>query len=147
MSSVMRRFGAVPRTLTEAGAVERHHGARHADQGARPRHVLEARQRWLRAERGRVRQSAVGELEQGIVAQAVGIVAVLAAGSDHQKAEAQHLGEAVLDALRRARIIDASGQTPGDAKPLLDLTQRQQAAIRGEGAAVEAGDDRLAGDW
>ena len=68
-------------------------------------------------------------LGQGIVPQAVGIVAVLVAGGDHQQAEAQHLGEAVPDALRRARIGDAPGETPRHAEALLDLTQRQQAAI------------------
>ena len=47
---------------------------------------------------------------------------------------------------RRARIVDAGGETPGDAKALLDLTQRQQTAIGREGATVEASDDRLALD-
>jgi hypothetical protein len=44
------------------------------------------------------------------------------------------------------RIVDAGGETPSHAEALLDLTQRQQAAIRREGPAVEAGDDRLAAD-
>ena len=61
--------------------------------------------------------------------QAVGIVAVLVAGGDHQQAEAQHFGEAVLDALRRSRIVDAGGEAPGHAEARLNLTQRQQAAI------------------
>ena len=52
------------------------------------------------------------QLEQWNVPQAVGIVAVLVAGGDHQQAEAQHVGEA-----------------PGQAEAILDLTQRQQAAI------------------
>ena len=78
--------------------------------------------------------------------QAGGIVAVLIAGGDHQQAEAQHVCEAVLDPVRRARIVDAGGEAPGDAEALLDLTQRQQAAIGREGAAVKAGDDRLACD-
>jgi hypothetical protein len=80
------------------------------------------------------------------VAQAAGIVAVLVAGGDHQQAEAQHIGEAVLDAIRRARIVDAFGEAPRHAEALLDLTQRKQAAIGGERAPVEAGEDRLAGD-
>jgi len=56
----------------------------------------------------------------------------------------KHIGEAVLDPLRRARIVDAGGEAPGDAEPLLDLTQRQQAAIGRELATVETGDDGLA---
>jgi hypothetical protein len=63
------------------------------------------------------------------VAQAVGIIAVLVAGGDHQQAEAQHLGKAVLDAIRRARIVDAFGEAPRHAQALLDLTQRKQPAI------------------
>jgi ParB-like chromosome segregation protein Spo0J len=45
-----------------------------------------------------------------------------------------------------SRLVDAGGEAPGDADSLLDLTQRQQAAIGRDGAAVEAGDDRLALD-
>ena len=44
------------------------------------------------------------------------------------------------------RVADAGGKTPGDAKPLLDLPQGQQAAIRGHQRAIEAGLDRLAAD-
>lgn len=58
-----------------------------------------------------------------------GRVAVLVAGGDHQQAEAQHLGQAVADAFVRARIVDARGETSGHAEPVLDLTQRQKAAI------------------
>ena len=61
--------------------------------------------------------------------QAAGIIAVLIAGGDHQQAEAQHVSEAMLDAVRRAGIVDAGGETTGDAEALLDLTQRQQAAV------------------
>lgn len=117
------------RHLAEARAVEGHHGARHADQLAPPRGVLEARQRRLRAERSLVGQAPTGELEQRIVPQAAGIVAVLVAGGDHQQPEAQHGGGAVPDPIRRPRIVDAGGEAPGQAEAFLDLTQRQQAAI------------------
>ena len=113
---------------------------------ARPRRVLQARECGLRAQRGGVGQPPVGELEQRVVAQAVGVIAVLVAGGDHQQAEAQHPGEAVADAFGRARIVDARSEAPRHAEALLDLTQRQQATIGGEGAAVEAGDDRPAQD-
>jgi len=63
------------------------------------------------------------------VPQAVGIVAVLVAGGDYQQAKAQHLGEAVLDQFRRAWTVDAGSEVPGHAEAVLDLTQRQQAAI------------------
>ena len=42
------------------------------------------------------------------------------------------------------RIVDAGGQTIGDRQPALDLAQNQQTAIRGQTAAVEAGDDLFA---
>jgi hypothetical protein len=91
-------------------------------------------------------QASAGELEQRIVPQAAGIVAVLVPGGDHQQAEAQHVGEAVSDPIRRAWIVDASGETFGQAEARLNLAQRQQAAVGGEGSTVEAGDDRLALD-
>lgn len=78
--------------------------------------------------------------------QAGGIVAILIASGDHQQAEAQHVCEAVPAPVRRARIVDAGGEAPGDAEVLLDLMQRQHAAIGREGAAVKAGDERLACD-
>ena len=53
---------------------------------------------------------------------------------------------AVDDTIWCARIGDASGKTVGDAEAGFDLPQRQHAAVRGELAAVETGDDRLATD-
>lgn len=72
------------RHLAEARAVERHHGAGHVEQLTPPRGVLQARQRRLRAERGSVGQAPAGQLEQRIMPQAAGIVAVLVAGGHHQ---------------------------------------------------------------
>ena len=43
-------------------------------------------------------------------------------------------------------IVDAGGETFSHAEARLDLTKRQQATVGGEGSAVEAGDDALAGD-
>lgn len=48
---------------------------------------------------------------------------------DHQQAEAQDVGEAMPDALRRARVVDANDGASGRTERRLDLTQRQQAAI------------------
>ncbi len=86
------------------------------------------------------------QLEHRMAVQAVGIAAVLAAGGDHQQAEAQHVGDAVPHALRQARFIDAGGQALGDAEPLLDLAQHQHARVGGQLPTIEAGDDGLAGD-
>ena len=78
------------------------------------------------------------------MAQAIGVVAVLVAGRNHQHAEPQDLGHAVPDPLGQARIVDAGGQTFGQAEPALNLAQGQQPAVRGEQAAIEAGNNGLA---
>jgi hypothetical protein len=52
----------------------------------------------------------------------------------------------VPDPSRQTWIVDAGGQAVGDAKPPLDLAQRQDAGVGGELPAVEAGDEGLAGD-
>lgn len=43
-------------------------------------------------------------------------------------------------------VVNASGYALGNAEALPNLTQRQQASVGREGAAVKAGDDRLALD-
>jgi hypothetical protein len=45
-----------------------------------------------------------------------------------------------------ARVGQAGGQGLGDPQARLDLAQQQHAAVRGEPAAIEAGDDFLAAD-
>jgi len=50
----------------------------------------------------------------------------------------------VSDLLRHTRVGDAARHATGDAKPLLDLPQRQKTAVGGQQAAVETSNDRLA---
>ena len=69
-------------------------------------------------------------LEYRIDAKIVGDVAVLVAGSDHQEAEPDDVGESVRDLVRCARILDAASETISDAQSLLDLAQHQDAAVR-----------------
>jgi hypothetical protein len=45
-----------------------------------------------------------------------------------------------------ARVLDAGGHAPGDAKPALDLAQSQNPAVGGKPAAVEFDHDILARD-
>jgi len=115
--------------LAEAVAVEADHGLAHAQQLARPRQFLEARDGRLRTQRGTARQAAEGELEGRVVAQAVGVVGVLVAGGDHQHPEAQDVSHAVDDTLGCARIGDAGGETVRDAQVGFDLAQRHDAAV------------------
>ena len=132
--------------LPETAAVQPHHGAGHAQQDTNVRQVLEPRDGRLRAECGAVGQPIQRELEDRIVPQTVRVVAVLVPGRDHQHAKAQDGGEAVLDPLRRARVVDASGEPVREAEPALDLAQGEQAAVGGELPAVEAGDETLTPD-
>ena len=50
------------------------------------------------------------QLEQRVGPQAVGVIAVLGAGGDHQYAEANDLLEPVHDVLGRPRVTDAHGK-------------------------------------
>ena len=85
-------------------------------------------------------------LEYRINAKAVGVVAVLVAGRDHQQAEADDFGESVSDLIWRTRIPDAVGQTIGHAQSLLDFAQDQDTAVRRQQAAIEFRDHGLARD-
>ena len=96
--------------------------------------------------RGAVGQMVERELEDRVMPEAVGVVAVLVAGGDHQHPEADDLGKRVHGAAGITRIVDASGKTVGDFEPLLDLAQNQQTAVGRQPAAVEAGNDLLALD-
>ena len=98
----------------------------------------------MRAQIGRVRQTVHGQLEHRIAAQRVGILAVFIAGRDHQHAKAKDLVQAMQNPLRGARVTQTGGQALGQAKPLFDLAQRQQAAIGGQMRAVKARRDRSA---
>ena len=48
--------------------------------------------------------------------------------------------------VRCARIVDAGGETIGDAQPLLDLAQHQDAAVRRQQTTIECRNDGFAGD-
>jgi len=77
-----------PRHLAEAAAVELDHGPGHPQQGPRSRQVLQPRDGRLRAERRILGQVVERKLEDRIVPQRVGVVAVLVASGDHQHAKA-----------------------------------------------------------
>jgi hypothetical protein len=64
------------------------------------------------------------------VPQAIGVVAVLVAGGDHQHPKPQDVGHAVDDPLRRAWIDHAGGQPIRDTEASFDLAERQHATIR-----------------
>ena len=65
------------------------------------------------------------------------VVGGLVAGGDQQRAEADHLREAVLDPLRRPRVLDAARQALGNVEPALDLGEHQNAAVRSQTTGIE----------
>jgi hypothetical protein len=119
-----------PGNLVKRLAIETHHGAAQAQQGARIGQVFQPRDRWLRTQFAIRRQKIERHLEHGIAAQPIGVVAVLVARRDHQQTKAHNSGERVRDLVRRARVDEAGGHPIGDAKALLDLAQSQNPAIR-----------------
>ena len=53
----------------------------------------------------------------------------------------------MLHPLGRPRVLKAAGQALGRAEPPFDLSQHQNAGIRGQAATVEGDVHRLAADW
>ena len=136
-----------PRHLSEAVAEQVDHRRHHPLERGRPGQVLEPAHRRLRAQvLSALGQPADRHLEGRIGAQGVAVVGIGIAGSDQQRAEADHLGQAVTHPLRITRVVEATRQPVGDAEPALDLRQHQDAGVRGQSAAVEGEMNGLASD-
>jgi hypothetical protein len=118
--------------LTERPAIKIDQGVAHAQQGARVGQVFQTRDGRLRTQFAVRGSKVMRHLEYRIDAKIVGVVAVWVAGSDHQEAEADDIGERVRDLIRHARILDTASEAISDAEPLLDLSQHQDAAVRGQ---------------
>ena len=118
-------------------AIQVDHGAAHPQQGANVRQILQPRDRRLRTQLPIGRRQIERHLEHGIAAKRIGVVAILVAGADHQKPKTNDVSQAVRDLIGRARINHAGGEPIGDPKPLFDFAQRQNAAIRGQQAAIK----------
>jgi hypothetical protein len=85
-SSVIR-LGTPGSKSPGGGAIEIDHGAAHAQKRARAGQVFQPRDRRLGAKLAIGRRQIHRHLEQRIVAQARGVVAVLVAGGDHQQSK------------------------------------------------------------
>jgi hypothetical protein len=129
--------------LAKGRAVEIDHGPAHAQQCAGIRQVLQPRDGGLRAQVALGRQALQSHLEQRVGAQAAGVVAVLVARRDGQKAEADDVGQRMHGAGGIARVLNAGGQTIGNPQPFRHLPQHQKSAIGGQAAAIKAPDHRL----
>ena len=137
----------VPRYVLEAVAEQLDHRRHHPLEGGRAGQVLEPAHGRLRAQlSAALGQPADRHLEGRIGAQRVAVVGILVAGRDQQGAEPDHLGESMLDPLRRPRVLEAAGQALGDPEAALDLRQHQNPAVRGQPTGIEGDQDRFPGD-
>ena len=135
------------RHLLEAVAEQLDHGRHHPLERRRARQVLQPADGRLRAQIGPgLRQPADRQLERRVGAQEIAVVAVRVARGDQQRAKADHLRQGVAHPLRVAGILDAACQALGDAELALDLRQHQHPGVRGQPAAVERDEYRLATD-
>jgi hypothetical protein len=130
--------------FSEGRAIEVDHGAAHAQKRPYVGQVLQPRDRRLRAKLAIGRRQIHRHLEQRIVAQARGVVAVLVAGGDHQQSKTNDVGKTVRDLIRRAPVHQAGGQPIGDPETSLRLPQRQNAAVRRQQPPIEFGHHGLA---
>jgi hypothetical protein len=136
-----------PRHVFEAVAEQLDHGRHHPLQRDRSGQVLEPAHGRLGAQVGAaLGQPADRHLEGRVGTQGIAVVGILVAGRDQQGAEADHLGEPVLDPLGRPRVLEAARQALGDPKAPLDFGQDQNTAVRGQPSGVEGDVHRLAGD-
>ena len=130
-----------------AGAVDVDHGVAHGRHFAPRRRVLPARHGRLGAQiLAAVGQPPAGQLERGIGAQIVEIVAVLVAAGDSEDARTQDVGNTVRHPIRVARVGDQRRQLVCNAQAALGGSKQHHAAIRCEPPAIERGGDFLASD-
>jgi hypothetical protein len=82
-----------------------------------------------------------GDGQERIAAQLIVIIEVFVTEGERFDALGEQGFEVVLDEAGVALIVEASGQRPGEAEAAIDLAQQQHAAVGGERAAREIGDD------
>lgn len=135
------------RRSREAPAIEVDLAETDADGRAPAGEVLQPRQRRLAHQVGTgLRTAADRDLQRGVRAQRVDVVAILVAGRDHQHPCPCHVGVAVADAGRIAIAAQRSGDSRGQSEAALDLAQDHQPAVRGQAAGIEGGCERLGSD-
>ena len=130
-----------------AGAIKVDQHAAEPDNLAQGRGVFPARQRGLRAQiAAAAGQASASQLERGVLAQMVQIVAVLEAAGDGEDAGAQDGAERVGNQKRVARIGNHFGQLVRQPQPLPGLARKHHPGVRGDAPAIEGGSDFLARD-
>src|SRR5437667_94394 len=92
----------------------------------------------------RTNESLIGDdLQQGIVAQTIGIIGVFGAGDDLIDALPQQRWRIVLHALFLTWVAEAFGPVPSQMMALIEGAQRQQTGVAGDLAAGKIGADEL----
>src|SRR5438128_1258018 len=84
-----------------------------------------------------------GDLQQGIVAQTIGIIGVFVSGDDLIDALPQQRWRIVLHALFLTWVAEAFGPVPSQMMALIEGAQRQQTGVAGYLAAGKIGADGL----
>ena len=128
----------------ETVAIEVEHRLGHAIELRAPRHVLDAGDGRLRAQRRpRDRWPVQRHFEDGIAAQHIAVIAVGIAGDNRQHAKPQDFIEPMGYLPRLPRILQASRQPVRKVQPSFDILQQQEAAIGGRAPVVNDGGNRL----
>ena len=83
------------------------------------------------------------DLQQGIVAQTIGVIGVFISGDDLIDALPQQRGRVVLHAVRLTRVAEAFGPVPRQMMALIEGAQGQQTGVAGDLAAGKIGADGL----
>jgi hypothetical protein len=116
--------------LTERRTIKIDHAPAHPQQRPHVGQILEARYGRLRARAA----SCLGKLverhpEYRVMPQRRGVVAILVSGGNHQQTETDDLGERMNHPIRGSGVVQATGQTIGDAKAAFDRPERQNSSI------------------
>ena len=86
------------------------------------------------------------DLEDRIITQHVVVVLVGVVGQDAIDPHADHFGKGVLGGILPARVVQGRGELCGQADPLVELADRQQARVTGQLGRFRADDHCLLGE-
>ena len=110
--------------------------------------VQRARRGQSRAAKGRIEPVPAQRIElvasrgqEGIAAQEGVVIEILVTQRQPVKPLGQKLGQRMINKAGVARIAETGGQRAGQTQAVIDLAQQQHAAVTGEVAGGEVGDD------
>ena len=80
-----------------------------------------------------MRRAVGDEFEDGVGSERVVVVLVFVTGEDAEDAHTDHVDEGVVDEIGIAGIVEGLGELVGQADAMVELPQRQQSGVRGQG--------------